>query len=157
MQSSKIHRKGVFARHPIAKDEIIAIWGGHVIPSDKLGKLPKYILTYSYPVQISEEFYLGPKTSKDLDDSEMFNHSCNPNAGIKGQVVLVARRSIRAGEEICFDYETTDTRGLDFICNCGEKCCRRTIDGSSWKNPRFQAKNKGYLSLYIQEKLGRQR
>lgn len=151
--NSKIHRYGVFAKEDIKRGELIALWGGYIITLDELRKLPKRILDYEYPVQIFENFYLGPKSVKDLDDCEMFNHSCHANAGVKGQNILVARRKIKAGEEVCFDYETTDTQDLKFTCKCGVKNCRGKIDGSSWKNLQFQKKNRGYFSWYIQEKI----
>ncbi|PIY79049.1 MAG: SET domain-containing protein-lysine N-methyltransferase [Candidatus Pacebacteria bacterium CG_4_10_14_0_8_um_filter_43_12] len=151
--SSKIHRYGVFAKENIQKGELIALWGGYIITLAELRKLPREILDYDYPVQIYKNFYLGPKSEKDLDDCEMFNHSCHANAGVKGQNILVARRKIKAGEEICFDYETTDTQDLKFTCKCGAKKCRGKINGTSWKNPKFQRSSKGYLSFYIQEKI----
>lgn len=150
---SKIHRYGVFAKENIKQGELIAIWGGYIMTLDELRKLPREILDYEYPVQIYENFFLGPKSVEDLDDCEMFNHSCNANAGVKGQNILVARRNIKTGEEICFDYETTDTQDLNFTCKCGAKNCRKKIDGTSWKNLKFQKANKGYLSYYIEEKI----
>ncbi|MHB8630096.1 MAG: SET domain-containing protein-lysine N-methyltransferase [Aggregatilineales bacterium] len=83
----------------------------------------------------------------------MINHSCDPNAGVKGQNVLVARRDIAPGEEICFDYETTDTQGMNFVCRCGSPKCRKRIRGQAWKNRQFQEANWEYLSEYIQRRL----
>ena len=151
--NSKTHRYGVFAKKDIEKGELIVLWGGYILTLEEYRKLPKAVTDYEYPVQIFEGFYLGPKSAEDVDDSERFNHSCNPNAGVKGQNILVARRKIKAGEEVCFDYETTDTQDLNFICECGAKNCRGTIDGTSWKNPKFQKDNKEYFSYYIQEKI----
>lgn len=152
-KSSKIHNSGIFAKSNVKKGELLSIWGGYIITLPELKKLPKSILDYSYPVQIFEDIYLGPIKKKDLDDGEMFNHSCDPNAGVRGQIVLVARKNIKKGEEIFFDYETTDTQNLKFICHCGAKKCRGKIDGSSWKNPEFQKANKNYFSLYLEEKI----
>ena len=48
------------------------------------------------------------------------NHSCDPNCGIVGAVLLVAMRDIEPGDEICFDYAMTDTDDYDeFECTCG--------------------------------------
>lgn len=120
---------------------------------DEVENLPADFLELGYPVQIYEGFFLGPKKEEELDDVEMFNHSCDHNAGVKGQNILVARRDIQAGEEICFDYETTDSEGLSFICHCGSQKCRKVIDGSSWKKPGFQKKNKGYFAWYLENKI----
>ncbi len=148
---SNIHNAGVFAIQDIKKDELIAIWGGYVMTDEEFDRLPKEIYDYSYPVGVYGGYYLGPKSVDDLDDAEMFNHSCEPNAGVKGQIALLARRDIKAGEEVCFDYETTDTRGDSFDCNCRSKICRKKIDYTSWQNFKFQKANQGYFSWYIQE------
>lgn len=152
-QKSKIHRFGVFAKEDIKAGELITIWGGYIMTLEEVEKLPQDILRYEYPVQVYEGVFLGPKTVADLDDAEMFNHSCTPNAGIKGQNLLIARRDINKGEEICFDYETTDTQEMNFKCKCGSFLCRKMITGNAWKDKKFQRQNKGYLSWYIEEKI----
>jgi len=154
-KGSEIHRQGVFAKENIKKGELIALWGGYSMSTKEVEELPKKVLDFGYPVQVLDNFYIGPKKTSELDDAEMFNHSCDPNAGVKGQIVLVARKNIESGEEICFDYETTDTIELEFNCECGSKNCRGKIDGSSWKNPEFQRKNRDYFSWYILEKIKR--
>lgn len=153
--NSGIHRWGVMAVKNIKKDELVAVWGGWVMTFKEYQKLPKVIKNFEYPVQIYPGFFIGPKKQSELDDAEMFNHSCDANAGVKGQNVLIARRDIKKGEEVCFDYETTDTEGLDYICKCGAKDCRKNITGQSWKNPLFQKKYAGFFSWYIQEKINR--
>lgn len=65
-----------------------------------------------------------------LSDPQVFvNHSCNPNAGIDGNLNLVARRDIPAGREILWDYSTTmDEDGWTMEgCRCGSYTCRGTI------------------------------
>lgn len=156
IKKSKLGGLGVFARKSIRKFELIALWGG-VIYSDKevarLGEKYPHFLTH--PFSVYEGFYMGPINEQDIDDAERFNHSCDPNAGVKGQIVVVARKNIKVGEEICFDYETTEIKADYFKCNCGSKSCRKIIDGNAWKNPIFQKKNKGYLSWYIEDKIAK--
>ncbi len=119
----------------------------------EIAMLPKEVRDFDYPVQIHEDFYLGPKALEELDDTEFFNHSCSPNAGVKGQMLLIARRDIQRGEEICFNYETTDTKGINFLCRCGSANCRKTITGAAWKDPAFQKEHEGFFSWYLQEKI----
>jgi SET domain-containing protein len=107
-KESKIHRYGVFAQEGIEKSELIAVWGGHIVTAEALATLPKEIIEFDYPLQIYPDIYLSPKTVDDLDDGDMVNHSCDPNAGIKGQNIVVARRDIQAGEEVCYDYENAE-------------------------------------------------
>lgn len=156
VKKSKLAGLGVFAKENIKRNEIIAIWGGIVYSTKEIDLLSeKYPHFATHTVSIYDDFYLGPIHPTDgLDDTEYFNHSCLPNAGVKGQIVIVARRNIQSGEEICFDYDTTETNSEgSFECKCGTKECRHTIDGSAWKDPDFQKKNSGYLSWYIQEKI----
>lgn len=55
------------------------------------------------------------------------NHACRPNAGIRGDVHLVALRDLKAGEEIRFDYSTTIGDGWTMECRCGDDACRGLI------------------------------
>jgi len=94
-----------------------------------------------------------------LEVASYFNHSCNPNAGFKGQIFLVAMRNIRKGEQITFDYGMVlhEIKNLDkqykLKCYCGSKKCRRFITFNDWKKPELQKKYFGYFQLYLQEKL----
>jgi uncharacterized protein len=151
---SPLAGKGVFAKKIISKGELISVWGGIIYSADEVEKLAKKFPIFNQsPVSVFEGFYIGPINPKDLDDAERFNHSCNPNAGIRGQIILVARRIIKRDEEICFDYDTTEVSAVPFRCKCGQKSCRRVIDGSGWKSSVFVEKNRDYLSWYILEKL----
>lgn len=91
-------------------------------------------------------------------DEDYFNHSCTPNAGIKGQIVLVAMRDIRADEEVCFDYAmclypTPGAPRYEMRCNCGAKNCRGVITDDDWQIPELQKRYDGYFSWFIQEKI----
>ncbi len=64
------------------------------------------------------------------------NHSCDPNAyaleeGDGSEVVfIVARRPIRGGDEITFDYNVNLSGGSSWPCHCGAGRCRgETIGG----------------------------
>lgn len=64
------------------------------------------------------------------ESSNHWNHNCNPNTWWEGETI-VARRRIRAGEEITMEYaleETTDMPANRFeVCRCGTSKCRGTI------------------------------
>lgn len=155
---SPIHGRGIFAIAPIAAGELVAIWGGKVFTAEEVARLSSAIPHFSsHSLCIGAGYYLGSDNMFELDDAELFNHCCEPNVGIRGQILLVARRSIDAGEELTFDYDTTETssgsHNIGFNCHCGSKGCRGTIDGSSWTNPEFIKRNREYLSSYILELL----
>ena len=59
------------------------------------------------------------------------NHSCEPNCDteeIEGRVWIVARRNIKAGEELTYDYNLYDGDLDDPApCYCAAKKCRGTM------------------------------
>ena len=147
---------GIFAKADIGKDERLAIFGGKIMLIDEMYQIPE--MMQSYTMQIEERFVLGPASSVP-EDTDFFNHSCDPNSGFKGQVFLVAMRDIRAGEEITFDYCMTvsESVGSDMVfemdCACGSPWCRKTITEQDWMIPGLQLRYKGYFSPYIQDKI----
>ena len=57
------------------------------------------------------------------------NHSCEPNTTYDG-LNVIALRNIPAGEELTLDYASfLDETMESFECQCGNSCCRRTING----------------------------
>lgn len=157
---SRIHGRGIFAKQHIAKEEMVALWGGIIYSLEEVTQLAKTHPHFeTHTVSIYKDFYLGPLTTdaSKLDETELFNHSCHPNAGVKGQIVIVARRDIRPGEEICFDYDTTEIAAVPFVCRCCSPQCRGLIDGSAWQSASFRAQNQGYLSWYIEDLVRRER
>lgn len=142
---------GVFARAPIAKDEVIAVWGGEVMPKARFDQLPERMRRLS--VQVEEDLYLVVHNEGPAD---YINHSCDPNAGMMGQIVVVAMREIRPGEEITFDYAMTDGSDYDeFDCKCGAANCRGRVTGNDWRNPELWERYRGYFSPYLQRRIDR--
>jgi hypothetical protein len=145
---------GVFATSPFEKDEVLMVWGGSVINSEELQRVSDYMRIHG--LQIEEDLFQIPLTEN--DPAEMVNHSCDPNAGILGQITLVAIRDIAAGEEICFDYAMSDSNPYDeFNCLCGSPLCRGKVSGDDWKRPDLQQRYKGYFSAYLQRRIDKQK
>ncbi|MBW2991512.1 SET domain-containing protein-lysine N-methyltransferase [Candidatus Woesearchaeota archaeon] len=151
-RESSISGKGLFAVENIKKDELMVVFGGYVMSVGEWRALPDDVR--EEVIQIHENFLIGAKKTEELGDGDYVNHSCNPNTGIKGQVVLVAMRDIEKDEEITFDYATV-VSGIDFKmkCNCGSKNCRKIMTSDDWKKPELQKKYKGYFSYYLEEKM----
>ncbi|MBZ0300942.1 MAG: SET domain-containing protein-lysine N-methyltransferase [Anaerolineae bacterium] len=138
---------GVFAREPIAADELLALWGGRVVTGAELVHLPPEIRSLS--LQVEADLFMAPI---DPEDADRVNHSCDPNAGISGQVGLVALRAIAPGEEICFDYAMSETNDFDdFECRCGASNCRGRVTAQDWQLPELQARYQGNFSTYVQQ------
>jgi D-alanine-D-alanine ligase-like ATP-grasp enzyme len=67
--------------------------------------------------------------SRNPEDWRPINHSCEPNAWIRG-LDVIARTDIRPEEEITLDYATFYNEMMpSFQCECGARSCRRTITG----------------------------
>lgn len=154
--SSGINRRGIFCIKPIKKDEIISVWGGFIITQSEYNKLEKTIFKEieNYATKIADGFYMVSSKKGVLEDDDFFNHSCQPNVGIKGHLLMVAMRNIKKGEELTYDYCMTDADyNYSFKCSCSLKGCRKKITTLDWKKPSLQKKYKGYFSWYVQNKI----
>ncbi|MCM8765394.1 MAG: SET domain-containing protein [Candidatus Omnitrophica bacterium] len=154
---SPISGRGVFAKELIKKGEIIAVWGGDIVTEKELKSLSRkgFPAVYHYATQIAEGFYLiSDRRGKFLEDDDYFNHSCQPNAGIKGHLVMVAMRDIKPGEEITYDYAMTDAGfKYSFKCSCGMNNCRKIITSYDWKKKYLQRKYRNFFSWFVEEKI----
>jgi uncharacterized protein len=140
---------GVYAIQPLMKDELVVVWGGEVMDYQAFMKLPDKLRSLS--VQVEESQFLVPHR---IGPADCFNHSCDPNVGIVGQIVLVALRNIEIGEELCFDYAMTDGCPYDeFDCYCGSQNCRGRITGDDWKIPELWKRYRGHFAPYLQRRI----
>jgi hypothetical protein len=141
---------GVFAVAPIAKGDLVSIWGGEIVNARDLEQVPEP--TKSHSVQVEEDAFIVPHGEPEHGD--WFNHSCEPNIGICGQIVVRAMRDIAAGEEVCFDYAMTDSQPYDqFDCACGTAGCRGRVTGLDWQRKELQARYDGWFSWYLQRRI----
>ena len=105
-------------------------------------------------IQIADGLFLAPLDPEEHDAVMMFlNHSCEPNAGVMGNVVFVAMREIEAGEEVTIDYAMIDDGDFEMECRCGHDTCRRRIRGDDWKLASLQRKYGRFFSAYLLAKL----
>jgi hypothetical protein len=140
---------GVYARQPISKGELLTIWGGDVVDYATFCTLDPYLRELS--IQIEDDFFLAPLT---LGPSDYFNHSCDPNAGLSGQISLVALRDIAPGEEVRFDYAMSDSTDYDeFDCDCGADNCRGRFTGRDWQIPDLWERYDRHFSPYLLRKI----
>jgi uncharacterized protein len=154
VERSPISGCGVFAAEPFEAGELVAVWGGKIYTAEEVTRLAQIFPHFNtHTVSVCKGYFLGSENLFEMDDAEFFNHSCDANVGIRGQIILVARRPIAAGEELTFDYDTTEVEAQPFVCRCRSPLCRGTIDGSAWRDPAFVARNREYLSWYIQDLL----
>lgn len=142
--------RGLFAVENIAKGELIAVWGGRITTARHFHDLPEEVRKLS--LQIEEECFLVPQGGENAAD--YINHSCDPNAGMSGQIIVVAMRDISVGEEICYDYAMSDGSGYDeFPCACGARNCRGQVTGQDWMRRELWKRYDGFFSPYLARRI----
>ncbi|MDO8486171.1 MAG: SET domain-containing protein [Candidatus Staskawiczbacteria bacterium] len=156
VRDTEKYGKGVFAKEKLKKDEMLAVFGGYIMTLDEESKLPPKIRDSAH--QIGDDIVIGVNRGADKQRVDFFNHSCNPNAGFKGQIFLVAMRDIKSNGQVTLDYAMTLGGEIPYQlkCFCGLKNCRKIITNHDWKNFRLQNKYKGYFQYYLQEKINNQ-
>ena len=148
---------GLFAIKPIKKDEVVSISGGVIVEqgSETYNLLKSEYGDYAY--SIHDQFIIVPLNPADPSDDWRMNHCCEPNCGVKGQIIFVALKDIEVNEELTFDYAMTESDPEYFIdLRCDKVTCRKRFSGNDYKRPELQKKYKGYFSNYIQEKINSQ-
>jgi len=148
-EQSTIHGKGLVTTDTIRAGEVV--W-----KRDSDEKLISLAEIKSWPeakqneffwlaYQVSEDAYIQPQGI----DGYM-NHSCDPNTWWADDVTLIARRDIPAGEEVTYDYASSDV-SLDFRmeCRCGAAACRGTVTSQDHLNPAWQQQYGEHLPSYV--------
>jgi hypothetical protein len=139
----------IFALEALQRGELLAVFGGSVYPLEAFMAIPAHERSLS--IQVEENLFLVPEH---IGQGDYVNHSCDPNAGLSGQIALVAMRDIQPGEEVCFDYAMCDTLPYDeFECACGAANCRGRVTGDDWRIPELQRRYTGYFTPYVQRRI----
>jgi hypothetical protein len=153
VRGSKIHGRGLFAIADIAKNEIVAIKGGHIVDRKTLREKITPVLG-PVEIQIDDHLFIAPVTEEERELSMLYsNHSCDPNLGVRGEITFVAMRDIRTDGELTHDWAMTDDDDYFVECNCGACDCRKTLTGEDWQRPDLQERYAGYFSAYLARKI----
>ena len=116
---------GVFALSDITKGTLVRVMTGDRMTSEEVeAAIERGEVCADDPFQIDEELFII------LDRVPyLFNHSCDPNAGIRDVDQLFALRDILKGEQITYDYSTTVcTHSVwKMECRCGSPICRNIV------------------------------
>jgi SET domain-containing protein len=146
--------KGVFALKDFLQGESLFAFTGKIFRPEEVPE--NYDNIDDHYVQIGKELYMGP--SGEIDD--LFNHSCDPNSGLKidgEKVTLAAIRDIKKGEEIVWDYSTTmDEDDWELECSCQSPKCRGKIRDFKYLPEDLRAKyiNMGIVPEYVSNSTG---
>ena len=115
---SGIAGRGLVALEPISAGEVVAVKGGHIVTTEQLRSLPER--QQNSDIQITDDLHLVAETLDEYEAVMLFlNHSCEPNVGFAGNVVVIAMREIAPGEELTTDYALFDGYEGAMPCSCG--------------------------------------
>lgn len=122
---SAISGMGVFAVENIEAGERVRLVDGDIV----------FRVNRTREDALSNPDWIGIGRNRWIDPEgilRLLNHSCEPNVGVvtpdADVVAIVAMRDISEGEELTFDYSTTECDPLwEMTCTCGSARCRRTI------------------------------
>jgi hypothetical protein len=101
------------------------------------GFLPEHHALSTEPSKYTVQTDIDKHWWMDLPAS-FINHSCHPNLGLKppsnnttsAVYDFYAKRNIKAGEQLFWDYETTEYEISEkFNCQCGAPNCRKSLKG----------------------------
>jgi SET domain-containing protein len=149
---SGVHGKGVFALVDIPKGDTIIEYIGEVISwKEALRRHPHD------PKDPNHTFYFHIDEDHVIDalyggnSSRWINHSCSPNCKpheVDGRIFIKARRDIKTGEELNYDYglvidaPLTEELKAQYPCWCGSKKCRHTLLSSDQSLAEADSKKK---------------
>jgi uncharacterized protein len=138
VRSSSIHGRGVFATRTIRKGTTIIEYRGDRTTWAIASRRPD-----SDPDNPQHTFIFELADGNVIDAgrhgnaARWINHSCDPNCTTyeddDGRVFIEARRTIRAGEELTYDYQLSVDGRLGkrareaYVCHCGARRCRGTM------------------------------
>lgn len=152
VRTSPIHGRGLFALGEFQAGEIVCVKGGYIFTRAALAGIAPVLGPAE--IQVAGDLFIGPRHPEDREGAMLYtNHSCDPNIGVAGQIVFVALRAIRLGEELTHDWATTDDDDYSMTCHCGAAGCRGTITGKDWQREDLQRKYRGRFSWYLQRKI----
>ncbi len=119
---SCIHGTGVFARCDLKRGTLVIEYMGQKI--DKRESLRRCEENNHYIFMLDDEHDLDGNVG--WNPAKFINHSCSPNCEaelIDGHIWIVARRDIRVGEEITFNYGYDLESYKEHPCRCGSPVC----------------------------------
>lgn len=112
-----------------------------------------------YSIQIGARTHLTAPAdlSPDVAVAEygwrFLNHSCEPNAWIRG-LELVALDDVPAGAEITFDYNATEwDMASPFTCLCGTPSCVGTVRGYRHLDEASRARLLPWLAEHLRVRI----
>ena len=130
--ASPIHKRGLFATADIAAGTDIIQYLGEKISKEESSrraleweeKARKSGSGLVYIFELDDEWDIDGR--KGRNPARYMNHSCDGNCeaiNYDGEIWIVARKEIKEGEELTYDYGYDMEHFLDHPCECGSDNC----------------------------------
>jgi len=164
VRESAIAGRGLFATERIREGELIS----YENPDDYLVLNMAQVESrtqeeqdfwWHFCYQIGDDAWFGPKSPEVVSRKRTFftNHSCDPSTWFIDEITMTARRDILPGEEITYDYSTSesyiDPEMETVVCRCNSPICRERMHPTDWQRPelweRYGTKWQPYLCAKI--------
>ncbi|HFD80769.1 MAG TPA: SET domain-containing protein-lysine N-methyltransferase [Gammaproteobacteria bacterium] len=111
----------------------------------------KRIRFLAFAIQIGEDDYAFGQ-----GDIKFINHSCDPSGWWSSYGTLTAIRDIAPGQEITYDYSTSDiTLGYHMECLCGSASCRGIFSNKDYLDPEYRKTHADRFAAHVQEAIRR--
>lgn len=136
---STVAGDGLFASSAVAAGDTVVIFGGRIVSTADLNEL---ISTANDAGAYVDALHIGIDRHLVLEagtDAHFGNHSCDPTLLYSEPSSLIARRTLRVGEELTVDYATlTALEDWSMECSCRSDGCRELVTGDDWKRRNLQ-------------------
>lgn len=148
VKESKIHNKGIFASQDIKKGTKIIEYVGELVTKKESDDISdsEVELSKSNPQELGAVYIFTLNKNYDINGNvpyntaRLINHSCDPNCEsdiINGKIWIKAKRDIKKGDELGYDYGYDIENYEDHICKCGSKnCIGYIVNSDYWINLR---------------------
>ena len=121
---SKLHGFGVFAAEPITKNTRIVDYAGELVRNSRSGAREAQLPGERCDLGLPRRSRRGAAMpASDGNIARFINHACKPNCWfqvVDKTIWIRASRSIRAGEELTYDYRTEGDHTIP--CRCRPGC-----------------------------------
>jgi hypothetical protein len=150
VRQSSIHARGVFARRDIPYETKVIEYVGEKITKaeserrglDLMNKASKTGGAAVYIFTLNKKYDLDGGQS--WNPARLINHSCDPNCEAfitAGKIWIYAKRDIKKGEELTFNYGFDMETWEDHPCRCGSaNCIGYILDEQYWPKLRSTLK-----------------
>ncbi len=148
-----IHGTGLLATRPIQAGEILFQWDETctMVSMDDFWAMPEAerdeFWWFAFQCDANTFIYSD-------DDDGYMNHCCDPNSWWRDDQTLVASRDIAAGEEVTYDYATTEISvPFSMPCKCGASNCRSVVTHRDHLDPAWQARFGDHLPTFVKQSI----